>query len=241
MLAALLLLVLQQYNVPFSPRVTGGGSNPVVESWELTESTAHAITMDITRPSGVAADDLLLLLLVMEATTGTAPQWADDLTGFTYIGEDGDSLSDVYAGMYRRIATGDSNDPDPVQPTWRSLGDYFGYYVRISGANTTTPVADWSCQNTTTSSTSHAAPSVTASTDASLAVYLLGFDGDDGDPFGQPSGWTEVDEANCSGGTSGCGGVWGWQNVDTGATGDATISSSVSDGSATCQIVINPE
>ena len=72
-------------------------------------------------------------------------------------------------------------------------------------------------------------------------LTVLGFDGGDGSPFSvSGTGWSESgDLANGTG--AGGGGCWGTKEQTTaGLTGDATVTSSTSDGSVFFQFAIAP-
>ncbi len=208
---------------------------PVLETWTAQNSGTVATSLVLTKPSGVVSTDLLVFIVGSSDSTSDN-QFADDVTGWSLLDESGNSSSDAHIAVYWRYADGTEAATTTVN---HATSDYLiGWYLRISGAGDQPPlfVFDESSGN----SSSHVIPSITTTADDNLAIYGLMFDGGDGLPFGTPAGWTEIDEEQISTAASTLSGVFGTKSHATaGATGTATVTSSVSDGAAYFQLTVD--
>jgi len=210
---------------------------PVIEDWTANDSAGDAVTsITFTKPVGVAVDDLLLL--IVGSDQDTVADW-NSVTGWIQFININDGVGDSNLACYWRIA--DGTEGVTVDVTAPTVEERYGWYLRISGVDTTTPI------NVTgtaayVASDSHSIPEVTTTVADCLAFYALVFDGGDGAPFSVAgTGWTEVDEQTS--GTTGtdASGCWGTKSMPTaGATGAATVTSTVSDGSSSIQFAIAP-
>ena len=208
----------------------GGGGVPVVDDFTAkTQTTGTDIVL--TAPTGIAAGKLLFAMLTADAGFDiytTTPSGWTKLIGYG-------ANSTTFAVFYK-VATGSESD---VTFTSTSSGEKIGWYLVISG-NNATPI-DVSGTSTNGSSFTHAITEVTTTVDNCLVIYVLSFDGNDGNPFSvSGTGWSESDEqsAGTGAGTDAC---WGTKEQATaGLTGNATVGSSGSDGSAHAQIAIAP-
>lgn len=114
---------------------------PVVASFtEKNDVTTDASSITLTKPGSVAAGDLLLIIVINDAGVSTA-QWNNTTlkpTGFTFINTAGDANTDCHAGAFWRIA--DGSEGATISVPCATASDYIGWYIRVTGADTTTPV-----------------------------------------------------------------------------------------------------
>lgn len=163
-------------------------------------------------------------------------------TGWTKEFSYANSTGDASLAIYWREADGTEGATEDVEndsTNWES----YGWYLRISGADTTTPFHQKGSGSFSSPSTSHAIPGVTTTIADCLAFYLLGFDGGDGAPFSvSGTGWAEVDEEQSGTGGADASGCFGTKDqASAGATGTATVTSSASDGAVYVQFAIAPD
>ena len=217
---------------PYRYAAGGGGGIPVVEAFSaVTSTTTTSITA--TDPGGITSGELLMLL--MTSDTAIDP-YTTTPSGWTLLQSFVNSNSAAY-GIFYKIASGSEGD---VTVTVGSA-DHIVWYLRVSGANTTTPINVLGSSNAG-AGTNSTALSVDTTTDNCLAFYLNSFDGGDGYPFSiSGTGWTETDEQQVSTSGSANSGSWGNKDQETaGATGNVTITASTSDGQSTVQFAIAP-
>ena len=169
-------------------------------------------------------------------TDNTTPQW-NTPAGWT---DEGLGLGGNGANftIFTKVSDGTETD---VTVTLSVASDLLGWYLRISGADTTTPI-NISATETSLPSLSFATPTVTSTVDGCLAIYGLSFDGGDGYPFSvSGTGWAQTAELQAGSAGSQSSGCWGEKEQTTaGATGDATVTSSISDGATYFQLAIAP-
>ncbi len=213
----------------------------VVSGWNVaTASPGTSITL--TKPSNVEVGDLLLIIVGNDDNTDT-DQWDNTSlkpTGFTLINEAGDAAtSDAHSAAFYRVADGTENATTSVPA--QVSADYWGYYIRVTGASTTNPInvtgADFNG-----AASPHAVTSITTTASNTLAFYVLSGDGADTYPYSvSGTGWSESAETFAGAGGTESGGTWGTRSMVTpGATGAATVAMTVSDSASGFQFAINP-
>ena len=213
---------------------------PVLETWAKTLETTATGAFTATKPSGVATNDLLVIVAGWDfSSSSTTPKFVDDLTGWNFMGTEGNTTSDSYIGAYWRIATGSEGATEEVNVFDAGFG--WTYYLRFSGVDTTTPINQSNFSVQGGNSTSHAILGVTTDVDDCLPLYFLSFHGGDGDPFSPSSGWSEIDEGEIASSVgSHCFGDKDSGQPTAGATGTVTVTSTASDGSAFVQFAVAP-
>ncbi len=216
------------------------GAVPTVQGFQTTSSGATSVaSLNMTAPSGITAGELLMIIVANDDTTGTA-QFSNNLSGWNFIGTSGNGTAQAHIGAFWRVANGTEGS---VTVDAQSADNMYGWYIRIAGANTANPINVSNFTQSAADSNSRAIPQVVTTSDNTLAVYGLSFDGGDGDPFSiSGTGWAEQGELTAgTAGTDGAG-VWGTKSVaSAGGTVDATVGSAVSDGAAYFQLAINPQ
>ena len=194
----------------------------------------------LTKPSGWAVDDLFLVFVSSDSDQG--PEW-NTKTGWTRLVNCGDSSTNTLTGIYYRIADGTEGSTETFTQT--NVDDLMGWWIRISGVDTSDPIhATTSCQQETTTT-----PDITGfntTKDDVLAMWFLTHDGADfrdGGGLASGSGWPTdfIDGHTPSGDSTDIGGGWSQKNMASqGATGTVTVDADHSDGNSMVQIGINP-
>lgn len=212
---------------------------PVLETF-TRQTIAGSRTIDLTKPTGVVSGDLLLLIVVDDPGNRSDHQY-DAITGWT-LDEDlsgADVGADVSSVVFWREADGTEGATETADNDL--VTDKAGWYIRISGANTTAPFDVKGTYSADSTGTSHVVPGVTTTVADCLAMYYLGFDGGDGDPFSvSGTGWSQTDE-QAEGTGAGISGCFGEKDqASAGATGDATVTSNASDGAVYVAFAIAP-
>jgi hypothetical protein len=225
---------------------------PVLESFNSNTGDDNGFT--VTKPSSVATDDLLLLFVTLEDTTST--NGLPTPSGFTLLQWIGDSMRDAHAWVFYRIADGTEGSSVTISPPNRDEGA--AWYLRVSGADTTTPFG--SDVNTgVANSTSLFIAALTRDdlSEDQLAFSLCSFDGGDSDMgITNTSGWDNYDTDRATSNSaltsagryleSGTGGTdssgaWDTQTkTGTGTVGSSTWSFAVSDGAVGIAFTVNP-
>jgi hypothetical protein len=154
-------------------------------------SARDATSVTVSRPSGVAAGDLLLAAVdVRQAPTITAP------SGWTAIRTDTNGTT-MRQAVYYRIAT--ASEPSSYKCTFSSKQSAGAVVVAYRGAATSSTIQT-SSGRANASSTSIVANGVTTSTSKAL---LVGIFGGAGEPYVYaPPGMIEADEAEQSSGST---------------------------------------
>ncbi len=209
----------------------------VVSGWNVATTTASA-SLTLTKPLNVEVGDLLIVLVGNDDNSNTA-QW-DNTTlkpsGFTLINEAGSSAPDTHVAAFYRVADGTEGATTSV--TAQSADNYWGFYIRVTGASTTNPINATGADYLDNSGIAiHPITSLNTTATNTLAFYMLAGDAVGTAPFSVAgAGWTESAEI-----TVNTGGTWGTRSMTTaGATGAATVTMSAADGASAFQFAINP-
>lgn len=213
---------------------------PVVESFN-TQTGLATNSITLTKPSGVVNGDLLLIILGND-DIGSVAQWTASTkpTGFTFVQESGSALSDSHIAYFWRIADG-TEGATIVCPA-DFTNDYFGWYLRITGAHNSAPIDITGPTDVEGPGATHVADGIVTTVDDCLAFYILAFDGGDGPVFAvSGAGWSRSSELQAGTGAENASGTWGTkEQAIAGATGDATITPNISDGATMWQFAIAP-
>ena len=218
---------------------------PVIQSFTFNTTSTAVTSITLTKPSGVVGGDLLVLLVGNEDNsnnTSFAP-----ITGWTKEYEFGNATPDTKIGMYWRIADGTEGNSETV--SWAVTGNDFGggWYLRITGADTTSasPIHILGTSTQSSNATSQAAPSITTTINDCLAIAQHSYDGGDGTRGVTGIGWPNSFPANqvlyATTGANAWSGGWVSKDITTaGATGNVTFTSTISDGMVQVQFAIAP-
>lgn len=202
---------------------------PVIESFSDLADAGGTTTPTWTKPTGLALNDLLLLIVAkdddvdMEPPDGTWTEYryftvaAGCSSYFFYKLADS---GDVAASNF--VFTGDSES-------------YVGRLYRISNVNTATPIDADDATGALGTSTAPQAPSIDTVTDDALVFAFAGMDDNDTPYSLDTAGWTE--DYNTDATTSGI--VIGYKvQAIAGATGAVDFTTNASDGWHAAQIAI---
>lgn len=209
---------------------------PVLQSGWTTSTAAASASLTLTKPTNVEAGDLLLILVGNDDNTATA-QW-DDVsirpTGFSMINEAGNNTPDTHVAAFYRIADGTETATTSVPA--QSADNFWGFYIRVTGASTTNPIGAVGSDYAVNNLTNHPISGVTTVVNNALAFYMLAGDAVGTAPFSVSAGWTEASEI-----TINTAGTWGTKALPTaGSSGNATVTMNASDGASGFQFAINP-
>ncbi len=214
----------------------------VVSGWSVA-TVSPGSTLTLTKPSNVEVGDLLLILVGNDNNTANA-QWNNTTlkpAGFTLINEAGENvISDAHSAAFYRIADGTETATTSVPA--QASADFWGYYIRVTGASTTNPINVTGTDYLGASAASHAVTSITTTQANTLAFYILSADGADTYPFSvSGTGWSESAEVFAGAGGTESAGTWGTRSMaSAGATGAATVAFTVNDSASGFQFAINP-
>lgn len=222
----------------------GGTSIPVIESNTKTfqtDATLKSIT--INKPSGVEIGDLLIIIVCNNPLSHTVP-W----DGVTYK-PSGFDLSKVdgsygaFTAVFTKIADGTEGATSTITNTGAD-SDIQGFYVRISGVDTTTPIGVIGSTLNLDNQNPTNVPSITTVNDNSLIIAAASFNGSDTSPYTVTgtTGWVEVDAYDGARAGSVASGIFCYKDqVTAGTTGDCIISTTSTDEVSCWQFSINPE
>lgn len=233
------LIVLLAFFLPMALSAT-----PVIEGYTAQNSAGVEVdSLELTKPASVAVGDFLLLMVGCDDNGTNSPSVFPQITGWTRFANIGNTTSDAKLGLYWRIADGTETATIWVLQTGAAaLNQMFGWYLRLSGTDASTPL-NVTGTETNAAGTSHTCAEVTTGVADCLAFYVLAFDGGDGVPFSvSGTGWAQEDEEQSGTGSADACGTFGLKTqASAGLTGDATVTSNVSDGSTTIQFAIAPD
>lgn len=220
---------------------------PVLETWLETDGgVTESATLTATKPSGVVANDFLVIF-AWNDSGAAGPEFSDNLTGWDFQGTVGNSTTDVYLGVFTRVATGSESATESIVAA--SVAAWGTYYLRISGADVGgTPVNQFAAETAIPGAGPLPAlcPSITTDVDDCLVSYACGWDGQDTAPFalGNENGWTSTDEISddaIGSASTGLGITFGARDLATkGPSGNAEVMPQTNDGASYCQIAFAP-
>lgn len=113
----------------------GSYLGPIIDNYTYNGTTSKETSVVLTAPSGIVAGDLLVVTAHQDNATA-----GDDFTGpagFTEIGQNGGSVSDVHVGMWYKVAVGGEGNQTITSSVSQCIA---GAYFRITGADGVTPL-----------------------------------------------------------------------------------------------------
>lgn len=203
------------------------------DSATATDSSGGT-SLTINRPTNVVEDDLMVAIIERAAATSavTAPSgWTEEET------QDHDGGS---SKVYYKVAGG--SEPSSYAWSWSGSTKSCGAIQRVTGADTTTPIADSPTPATGDSTSPDPPDSSGLSSDDYLAVCLIGQERASG-TFTVSSGYTEnVDGIGTSGGPPGanCSGYIESRQFTGTAESPGAATASNDDGWAAFTLIIAP-
>jgi hypothetical protein len=205
--------------------------------WGFSEANlpAGGISLPIPKPSGTNTGDLLVAAVVEYGTNAiSAP------AGWTQI--DQDNSTSIRMGIWRKQAVAADLPTTSYSFTWTGSRQAYGWIMRFSGHNSTTPINATGTVGTGTSA-SPPSPTVTTTVANAMIVRVGGFAGNSitVDSTGLPSLHRNItmDKSGASGNT--CSGGAGYIKKPTaGASGASTFSLTASQRYRTVTFAIAP-
>ena len=225
---------------------------PQIASFFTTSENTSDADLVLTAPTGIQVGDLLLVLVGTDANTEGDAAYDNATkkpTGFTLINSIGNGANQGATGgsFYKIAEVGDIDASVTVpRPTAEADVQYAGSYMRITGANTTTPIGVQGT-NLNTLNNPIEIPSITTINDNSLVIAYAAINGSDTQPYTiSGTGWSKKTSwDDITGPLVGAGEVGGVIATKEMATaGDSLICTATMDGasdkSTSIQFSINP-
>lgn len=218
-------------------------ARPVVENWAVSDSGGSTVSsLSLTPPSGIVAGELLLAFVASDDSSDTT-QFSTSTTGWTKLVENiNGGTSDCHVGVFWKEAVG--SDAAVVIDA-ASSDEMLGWYVRVSGANTTTPFDTYRTYSSTNGTTTRTFHVVESTDDAeSIGLAIMSFDGGDitlSNYTSTDATLTQIDEHNS--GTSGndtMATLVGFYDLGIGDGTWGSVDLDPTDGSAMAAVAIYP-
>jgi len=113
----------------------GWAATPVVETYQwANNSGATGRALDVTKPTGTADGDLVVLLVACDPTNpGTSTHWVTP-SGFSVAGSYGDNISDIETAVFYKVASSEGASYR-CSTSWTSNVYMIAYALRISGVH----------------------------------------------------------------------------------------------------------
>ena len=193
---------------------------PVFQSFSEAKVSSPDNSITIDKPVGVVNGDLMIMVLVVDqqqAFLGNPAGWT--------LGQ-GIYDSAVSMDTWYKVASGEGSDYTFI---WADNAEAYGFIMRITGHDSTTPV-NVSGLGTGTSA-SPTCPTVTTTKEDCLLLRIFGADDDDITvDGGYPSGHTGITVDKSSATSGSCSGGAAWKNhAIASATGTAAFSLTASE------------
>ncbi|KKM25133.1 hypothetical protein LCGC14_1598060, partial [marine sediment metagenome] len=221
---------------------------PVVENdytFNALSAGSPSDRITLSKPSGWEIGDLFLVFVCSDSDE-SSPDW-NEKAGWTLEINKGTNGPNALLGIYWRIATGSATYEGSTETFYQNAtDDLIGWWIRISGVDTSDPIHNTSGSPWERSATGdHDIVGHTTTKDDVLALWFLSFDGDDLAVDGcviTGSGWTDfISGETPSGDSTDISGGWGRKNMASqGPTGTVNVDSNHSDGAAFAQVSITP-
>ncbi|MHC5073341.1 MAG: hypothetical protein ACYTFE_00790 [Planctomycetota bacterium] len=224
-------------HIPITMDESANSSNYVIfeEFTEAKEGGGTSLT--VSTPSGTNQDDFLLCAVVTDGDTSSSlsPPVGE---GWTEIDVDTYS-NEVTLGVWWKIAG--ASESGSHEFTWTDSEEAYGWMMRFTGHNPTTPVNDTAAAGGL--GTTCTSPAVTTTAVNCLIVRIGGFDDDyiTVDDTGLDDGHTDITMDKSSSGTFNCSGGGGYKlQISTGSSGTATFDLNSSEEYRAVTIAIAP-
>jgi hypothetical protein len=187
------------------------GPRTISNTTANSNGTTTVSSLSITAPTGIQANELILIIAGNSNDTSTA-QFNDSTlkpTGFTLIKTVGNATPDCHVAAFYKVATGNEGGTSISIPA-QSANHMWAMCLRIANVNTSSPIDVIGNNWLTDSATSHIIPAITPTYENTLAVYCLAADGSDVGPFSDPQGgWVEIEEIMAGNNATSASGVVG--------------------------------
>jgi len=158
----------------------GGGPAPVFEEFTDASASSNETSLDVSKPGGTAAGDLLIAAL---ATDGDSAPSFTPPAGWTQVSVGTSANTKVSLGVWWKIAT--SSEPSQYNFTWSGGEEAYGWISRFTGHDPSSPILYDNGTLTNDSTSTPICQKLITPVDDMLVLRLGGFDDDDvtiGDP-----------------------------------------------------------
>lgn len=208
---------------------------PVLEAFTTNATVGTATEITLTKPSGVTFGDTIGILVGSD-DNAAADRFSIAGTDWTKKFEFGNASSDCHLALFLRTADGSEAATQVVDHV--TADDLWGVYFRVSGAGGE-PGFTLGQETITAASLTHVADEILTAPDDTLGFYALAFDGADADFTVAGTGWSAEDTIKSGTTGNNASGTFGTKGLTGEAdTVDATVTSTVSDGSVTVQFIL---
>jgi hypothetical protein len=236
----ILILFVTLFAVANTTQVTAQETDiPVIEEVSFTDGgSAEIDELELASPINIIPNELLVMIVCSDNAGDDT--YFNDVSGWTKLGESGNSVCDSHIALYYQVANGSQVFTNVTGITTSNL---LGWILRISGvdANDSIEASNFAA-STATGTNPQIVPSITTLKDNCLILYGIAFDGGDGYPMSVVYPFVELaDRTNTGTPTeayvSGC---FGYRNLPVkGVSGDAWVYTENVDGASYFQLAIN--
>jgi hypothetical protein len=149
----------------------GGGGAVVYQSFNEGKRTTGGTSVVVTAPSGVTSGDLLIAAV---STDGTSSTTLAAPAGWTLLDRGIDSTGQVTLGVWYKIAG--ASEPGTYTFTWTGNQQAYGWIMRFTGHNPSTPINASSFTAGSTTSSTPPSPTVTTTVANTMIIRIGAFD-----------------------------------------------------------------
>jgi hypothetical protein len=207
---------------------------PAFQTDAVTNVTVNSTTMEVTKPSGLADDDVVLIGLSLDGDAAAANM--DNETGWTLIASASEGTVELF--VFAKRITNAAGEPTTWTVDWTGGEQGRAQAIRVSGCHTSGNFWEVGATNTGSSATI-TSNALTTSSDDQLAVAFHAADraGIDGSTTIGGTGWSLViGTPGASSGPNGSGILLGEKDIATAGTTENATSSISTEGWASVQV-----
>jgi type II secretory pathway pseudopilin PulG len=147
------------------------GGAVVYQGFNEGKRTANGTSVTVTAPSGISSGDLLIAAV---STDGSTSGSLASPAGWTLLDRGSDSATQVTLGVWYKIAG--ASEPANYTFTWTGNEQAYGWIMRFTGHNSSTPINTSAFQAGTSTSSTPPCPSVTTTVANTMIVRIGAFD-----------------------------------------------------------------
>ncbi|MFA6186376.1 MAG: hypothetical protein WC770_04070 [Phycisphaerae bacterium] len=180
------------------------------------KQTGNLSNVTVLKPTGTSSGDLLIAAV---ATDGSTSATISAPAGWTLLNRGSDSGNKMTLGIWWKLAG--TSEPASYIYTWTGNEQAYGWIMRFTGHNPTTPINAWGFQQGAATDKTPPCPSVTTTVANSMIVRIGGFDLHSIN-INNPglAGHTAITMDESAGNANSCSGGAGWkQQSDIGISG----------------------
>ncbi|MGI9206052.1 MAG: LamG-like jellyroll fold domain-containing protein, partial [Woeseiaceae bacterium] len=151
----------------------GGDGAPAFESFADAGRSSNGTSLSVAKPIGTAAGDLLVAAIVTDGNSASSL----NLSGWTPVNIGANANGRVSLGIWWKQAG--SSEPNQYQFTWSGNEQAYGWIMRFTGHDPSSPILYDAGALTGDSSSDPIAQRLTTTEDDMLVLRVGGFDDDD--------------------------------------------------------------